>query len=67
MTTMLAGSVPTLMSRSISNDLWAFQIPPLEKVLRTVLVYLAILVIVRVAGKRPESCHWCGPELTLLR
>lgn len=40
------------MSRSISNDLWAFQIPPLEKVLRTVLVYLAILVIVRVAGKR---------------
>lgn len=52
MTTMLAGSVPTLMSRSISNDLWAFQIPPLEKVLRTVLVYLAILVIVRVAGKR---------------
>ncbi|MCA0178405.1 MAG: DUF421 domain-containing protein [Actinobacteria bacterium] len=52
MTTMLAGSVPTPMSRSISNDLWAFQIPPLEKVLRTVLVYLAILVIVRVAGKR---------------
>lgn len=52
MTTMLAGSVPTMMSRSISNDLWAFQIPPLEKVLRTVLVYLAILVIVRVAGKR---------------
>ncbi|GAB3441856.1 hypothetical protein GCM10027517_18350 [Phycicoccus ginsengisoli] len=39
-------------SRGIAGDLFSFGVPPWEKVLRTVLVYVAILVIIRVAGKR---------------
>lgn len=34
------------------HDLFAFQIPALEKVVRTVSVYLLILLIFRVIGKR---------------
>lgn len=34
------------------NDLWHVQIPLLEKVLRTVLVYGGLAVLLRVAGKR---------------
>lgn len=34
------------------QDMFASQLPVLEKVLRTVVVYGAILVILRVAGKR---------------
>ena len=37
---------------SIWSNLFAFEVPPLEKILRTVLVYLAIAVILRIAGKR---------------
>lgn len=34
------------------SDLMAWQVPPLEKVVRTVVVYLAIALILRLAGKR---------------
>lgn len=37
---------------SIWNDLFVIQIPVLEKILRTVIVYLVILVLFRLAGKR---------------
>lgn len=36
----------------ISHDLWAVQIPILEKVIRTVLVYALVLLLFRFAGKR---------------
>lgn len=36
----------------ISHDLWTIQIPVLEKVLRTVLVYGGLAVLLRVGGKR---------------
>jgi uncharacterized membrane protein YcaP (DUF421 family) len=36
----------------INHDLWAVQIPILEKIIRTVLVYALVLVLFRVAGKR---------------
>ena len=36
----------------IANDLFDLQMPVLEKVIRTVVVYLGIGVIIRVAGKR---------------
>lgn len=39
-------------TNSIWSNLFAFEVPPLEKILRTVLVYLAIAVILRIAGKR---------------
>jgi uncharacterized membrane protein YcaP (DUF421 family) len=34
------------------HDMFVIQIPVLEKVLRTVLVYLAIVILFRLAGKR---------------
>jgi uncharacterized membrane protein YcaP (DUF421 family) len=34
------------------NDMFLMQVPLLEKVLRTVLVYILILVLVRLSGKR---------------
>lgn len=37
---------------SIWNDLFVIQIPVLEKVLRTVIVYAVMLVLFRLAGKR---------------
>lgn len=37
---------------SIWTDMFVIQIPIAEKILRTVLVYLVILVLFRVAGKR---------------
>lgn len=37
---------------SIWNDLFVIQIPILEKVLRTVVVYAVMLVLFRLAGKR---------------
>lgn len=40
------------MESVVSSDLWGMGIPPAEKVIRTVLVYLGIAVIIRVAGKR---------------
>lgn len=36
----------------ISHDLWVVQVPILEKILRTVLVYALVLLLFRVAGKR---------------
>lgn len=36
----------------IAHDLWTIQIPVLEKVLRTVLVYGGLAVLLRVGGKR---------------
>lgn len=37
---------------SIWPSMFAFQVPPTEKVLRTVLVYAAISVLLRLSGKR---------------
>lgn len=37
---------------TILGDLFNMGIPPLEKVIRTVAIYLAIAVLLRVAGKR---------------
>jgi len=34
------------------HDMFVIQIPVLEKILRTVLVYLAIVILFRLAGKR---------------
>ena len=48
MTLTLAAQLPA----SIGTDLWDIQIPPVEKIIRTVLVYVAIVAIIRVAGKR---------------
>ncbi len=48
MTLTLAAQLPA----SIGTDLWDIQIPPVEKLIRTVLVYVAIVAIIRVAGKR---------------
>lgn len=36
----------------IAHDLWTIQIPVLEKVIRTVLVYAGLAVLLRVGGKR---------------
>ena len=52
--TTLAGAgagLPALHA-GVGTDLFAFGVPPLEKVARTVLVYVAVLLIIRVAGKR---------------
>lgn len=40
------------MDPMLVSDLFGMGIPPAEKVIRTVLVYLGIAVIIRVAGKR---------------
>lgn len=39
-------------SDSIWSDMFSFQVPPTEKVIRTILVYLVIAVLIRVGGKR---------------
>jgi uncharacterized membrane protein YcaP (DUF421 family) len=36
----------------IWHDLWSIQIPPAEKLLRTVLVYVGLAVLLRLGGKR---------------
>lgn len=36
----------------IWHDLWSIPIPPMEKVLRTVLVYAGLAVLLRLGGKR---------------
>jgi uncharacterized membrane protein YcaP (DUF421 family) len=36
----------------IWHDLWTIQIPPVEKLLRTVLVYIGLAVLLRIGGKR---------------
>lgn len=45
----LAAAMP---AASTVSDLFTFGIPPTEKVIRTLVVYLGILVIVRISGKR---------------
>jgi uncharacterized membrane protein YcaP (DUF421 family) len=42
----------TAASQGIGSDLFDLQMPVLEKVLRTVAVYLGIAALIRVAGKR---------------
>ena len=37
---------------SIWSDMFTFQVPPLEKVLRTVIVYAAIGLLIRLFGRR---------------
>ena len=37
---------------SIWSDMFTFQVPPIEKVIRTVVVYLVIAILVRLFGKR---------------
>lgn len=39
-------------SQGVVHDLFHLPMPPAEKVVRTVAVYLGILVVIRVAGKR---------------
>ncbi|WP_377268593.1 DUF421 domain-containing protein [Peterkaempfera sp. SMS 1(5)a] len=36
----------------IWHDLWSIQIPPVEKLLRTVLVYVGLALLLRLGGKR---------------
>ncbi len=48
----VVGGLQAAVPASVWDDLWVMQIPPAEKVLRTVAVYAAILLIVRLAGKR---------------
>ena len=47
-----APAVVVVATASIWQDLFAFEIPPLEKIARTILVYFAIVIILRLAGKR---------------
>lgn len=45
--------VPAMASQSDSwHDVFSLGIPPADKIVRTVLVYLAIAVLLRIAGKR---------------
>lgn len=39
-------------STSISSDLFHIQVPPTEKALRTVFVYLGLALLIRLVGKR---------------
>ncbi len=48
----VALAFPTADSSSIWDDLIAIQIPAPEKVIRTVAVYLGIVIMIRFAGKR---------------
>lgn len=48
----MALTSPAADSQSIWNDLMAIQIPAPEKIIRTVAVYLGIVVMIRFAGKR---------------
>jgi uncharacterized membrane protein YcaP (DUF421 family) len=50
---MVGSALVTLATGSgLSNDLFGLQISFWDKVIRTVVVYLGILLIIRVAGKR---------------
>jgi uncharacterized membrane protein YcaP (DUF421 family) len=37
---------------SIWSDMFTFQVPPLEKVIRTVVVYVVIAILIRMFGRR---------------
>ncbi|MGC5628666.1 YetF domain-containing protein [Georgenia sp. Z1344] len=41
-----------IVSQSLVQELLVMEIPPVDKVLRTIGVYLAVVLVVRVAGKR---------------
>jgi uncharacterized membrane protein YcaP (DUF421 family) len=41
-----------IASDSIWSDMFTFQLPPVEKVIRTVVVYLVIAVLIRLFGQR---------------
>lgn len=47
-----AASVSAATEASIWQSMFAFDVPPAEKVLRTLGVYLGLAVIMRMAGKR---------------
>lgn len=49
---LIGGVVLASGQSSMWRDMFTFQIPPAEKVIRTVVVYLFIGVLIRVAGKR---------------
>jgi uncharacterized membrane protein YcaP (DUF421 family) len=51
---VVAGSalVTAVAGSSVWSDLFALQVPGWEKVIRTIAVYVGILVIIRIAGKR---------------
>jgi len=42
----------SLASDGVIHDLFGMGVPPLEKVVRTIAVYVGILLIIRIAGKR---------------
>jgi uncharacterized membrane protein YcaP (DUF421 family) len=42
----------TAAPHGIVDDLFGMQMPPAEKVIRTVAVYVGILLLIRIAGKR---------------
>jgi len=42
----------SLASDGMIHDLFGMGVPPLEKVVRTIAVYVGILLIIRIAGKR---------------
>jgi uncharacterized membrane protein YcaP (DUF421 family) len=44
--------LPTVPGRSVVESMFAFEIPPAEKVLRTLAVYLTLAILLRLAGKR---------------
>jgi uncharacterized membrane protein YcaP (DUF421 family) len=47
-----AVSASAVAGTSIWQSMFGFQIPPAEKILRTVGVYLGLVIIMRLAGKR---------------
>jgi uncharacterized membrane protein YcaP (DUF421 family) len=42
----------TVAADSIWSDMFVFQVPPVEKIIRTVVVYLVIAVLIRLFGQR---------------
>src|SRR6266567_4850365 len=49
---MASGPASKLRSIAVWHSMFAVQVPILEKILRTVLVYATILILFRLAGKR---------------
>ncbi len=50
--TMASGPAGKLKGTAVWHSMFAVQVPILEKILRTVLVYATILILFRLAGKR---------------
>ena len=55
------------MHDSIWSDMFAFQIPPTEKIARTVLVYAAVALLIRPAhfrlSRRPQPRLWIAAAI----